>query len=72
MKVGEIIRKLKKQGWHIQDHGAEHDLWSHELLKSRPCIAVPRHKSEELSNGVEHDILKGMREVEKNRKGIVQ
>ena len=68
MKAGEIVRKLKKQEWFLYEHGAEHDKWSNKNYRSYPYISVPRHKSKELSRGVESEIKAAMREVEKNRR----
>lgn len=67
MKVGEIIRIMKRQGWKLKEHGSEHDKWAHELYFSKSYICIPRHKSEELSKYVENKIKSAMHEVEKNR-----
>lgn len=63
MKASEIIKILKEQNWYLIEHGKKHDKWGHEL--SARIILVPRHKSQELSKGVEKDIISKMEEVKK-------
>lgn len=68
MTANEALRKLKKQGWYLYEHGRKHDLYSHDMLRSRKYVEVPRHWNDELSKGVEKDIMDGIKEVEKNMK----
>jgi predicted RNA binding protein YcfA (HicA-like mRNA interferase family) len=69
MTAREAVRKMKAQGWYIQEEGRKHTKWTHEKLFSRPYIPVPRHGSQELSRGVETEIINAMKEVEGNMKG---
>jgi predicted RNA binding protein YcfA (HicA-like mRNA interferase family) len=65
MKASEIARKLKAQGWYIYQHGTRHDKWRHNKYKNgKMSILIPRHKSEELSPGVQAEILTAMNEIE--------
>ncbi|MBX3543595.1 type II toxin-antitoxin system HicA family toxin [Chelatococcus sp.] len=48
----KIIRKLEREGWVLDRHGAQHDIYAHP---SRPgIISVPRHRT--LSPGVGRNI----------------
>jgi predicted RNA binding protein YcfA (HicA-like mRNA interferase family) len=68
LRAGEIIRKMKKQGWYKLEEGTNHAKWTHDKLLSRAYIPVPRHDSQELSSGVENEIMKCIKEVERNIK----
>jgi len=56
MKVSEIVRLLKKNGWYLDKHGADHDLYRHPTKLKQ--IPVPRHRSKELNPNTAISILK--------------
>jgi len=56
MKVSEIVRLLKKNGWYLDEHGSDHDLYRHPIKSKR--IPVPRHQSKELNPKTAISILK--------------
>lgn len=39
MKRTDLIRKLKKNGWWLLRHGANHDIYTNGTLS----VAIPRH-----------------------------
>lgn len=51
--TAKIRKRLKKEGWELQRHGAEHDIYRHP---KKGDVAVPRHR--ELSPGVARTIAK--------------
>lgn len=55
-KVSEILKRLKKDGWYLHRHGANHDQYRHPTKKGQ--IPVPRHGSSEVAKGTENSILK--------------
>ncbi|WP_299767570.1 type II toxin-antitoxin system HicA family toxin [uncultured Dokdonia sp.] len=55
-KVSELLRRLKKDGWHIHRHGKKHDLYRHPEKNGE--LVIPRHGSKELAKGTLHSILK--------------
>lgn len=56
MKVSEMLRKLKKDGWFFHRHGKRHDLYRHPTKENE--IPLPRHQNQELKKGTERSILK--------------
>lgn len=56
MKVNEIIKILKKDGWYLYRNGKKHDLYRHPTKTGQ--IPIPRHRSQELKTGTEKSILK--------------
>jgi len=56
VKVSEILKILKKDGWFLHRNGSKHDLYRHP--KKEGQIPVPRHTSQELKKGTEESILK--------------
>ena len=56
MKVSEMIKKLKKAGCYITDHGSEHDEWYSPITEK--FFRVPRHPSKELKTGTAERIIK--------------
>lgn len=58
MKVSEMAKLLKKNGFQIKRHGAEHDIWYNP--KTQKETALPRHQSKELPTGTANKILKDM------------
>ncbi|MGV4479367.1 type II toxin-antitoxin system HicA family toxin [Ornithobacterium rhinotracheale] len=56
MKVSEILRILKKDGWFLDREGKKHSIYKHKTKKGR--VIVPRHPSAELKTGTELSILK--------------
>ena len=38
-----IIQRLEQEGWYLQRHGANHDIYRHELI--RVTITLPRHRT---------------------------
>jgi len=56
LKVSELIKKLKKAGCYLTDHGKEHDEWYSPLTNK--YFRVPRHGSKELATGTANHILK--------------
>lgn len=49
-----VVRRLKQEGWTLDRHGANHDVYVHQTLDG--VIAVPRHRS--LSPGVARSIAR--------------
>ena len=56
LKVSEMIKKLKKIGCYIKEHGKEHDEWYSPVTKK--SFRVPRHPSKDLAKGTAHSIMK--------------
>ena len=56
MKVAEIIKRLKKHGCYVTNHGARHDEWYSPV--TRKYFMVPRHRSKELPTGTAESIRK--------------
>lgn len=56
MKTNEMVRILKKDGWVLLRHGANHDVYEHPTKSG--LVIVPRHGSAELKKGTETSILK--------------
>jgi len=50
------------------EEDTNHTKWTHDKLLSRAFIPAPRHESQELSSGRENEIMKGIKEVERNIK----
>lgn len=51
--TAKIIKRLRKDGWRLERHGAEHDVYRHPY---KGDVQVPRHR--ELSPGVARSIAK--------------
>ncbi len=56
MKVSELLKILKKDGWELYRNGSKHDLYRHPSKSGQ--IPVPRHRSQEMANGTVQKILK--------------
>lgn len=56
MKVNEVIRILKQDGWYLHRHGANHDVYKHPTKGN--SLIIPRHGAKELKKGTEKSILK--------------
>lgn len=56
MKVSELLKILKKDGWYLEREGKKHSIYVH-LIKEGLLI-IPRHPSSELKKGTEQSILK--------------
>ncbi len=56
MKVSEMVKILKKDGWYILREGSKHTIYIHETKVG--SVIVPRHPSAELKKGTEQSILK--------------
>lgn len=56
MKVSEMLKILKKDGWFLHRNGKRHDLYRHPTKNGQ--IPISRHKSQELKKGTEKSILK--------------
>ncbi|MHC9544596.1 MAG: type II toxin-antitoxin system HicA family toxin [Vulcanimicrobiota bacterium] len=63
MKVREILRKMKKQGWYFIEKGAHHEKWGHDNY-SQEWIPIPRHYGDDLKKSTEESIKRAMKEVE--------
>jgi predicted RNA binding protein YcfA (HicA-like mRNA interferase family) len=63
MKVREILRKMKKQGWYFVEEGTNNEKWGHRLY-SQEWIPVPRHHADDLKKSTEESIKAAMKEVE--------
>lgn len=59
MKVSEILRILKKDGWYLHREGANHSLYRHAIKEG--TVILPRHPNTELKKGTEQSILKQAR-----------
>ena len=51
--TAKVVRRLKLDGWMLERHGSEHDIYKHPV---RGAVAVPRHRI--LSPGVARSIAK--------------
>ncbi len=56
MKVSELVKLIKKDGWYLHRNGANHDLYRHPMKDGQ--ITIPRHGARELAKGTEESILK--------------
>ncbi|MCT3917562.1 type II toxin-antitoxin system HicA family toxin [Elizabethkingia anophelis] len=56
MKVNEVIRVIKNDGWFLHRNGANHDVYKHPLKNG--FVIVPRHGAKELKKKTELSILK--------------
>lgn len=56
MKVSEMLRLLKKDGWFLHREGSNHSIYRHETKKG--TVILPRHPATELKKGTENSILK--------------
>ncbi|MCR4690690.1 MAG: type II toxin-antitoxin system HicA family toxin [Lachnospiraceae bacterium] len=56
MKVSELIKKIKRIGCYITDHGKEHDEWYSPVTNR--YFRVPRHGSKEIATGTANSIMK--------------
>jgi len=56
MKVSEILRVLKKDGWYLHREGSNHSLYKHNTKKG--TVILPRHPSQELKKETAQSILK--------------
>lgn len=54
--VKELVKILKKEGWHLYRNGANHDLYRHPVKKNQ--LVIPRHGSKEMAKGTYNSILK--------------
>ncbi|MDQ7827168.1 MAG: type II toxin-antitoxin system HicA family toxin [Candidatus Eremiobacteraeota bacterium] len=68
MKVREMLKKMKKQGWYFVEDGTNHEKWAHDLYEYE-WIPVPRHYSDDLKKSTEESIKKAMKNVEQRKKG---
>ncbi len=51
--TAKIIKRLKSEGWNLDRHGNEHDIYSHP---EKGFVSVPRHRV--LSPGVAGSIAR--------------
>lgn len=51
MKVSELLKILKKDGWYLHRNGSNHDLYRH--LTKEGQVTVPRHGAKELAKGLQ-------------------
>ena len=56
MKVSELIRALKADGWYLDHNGANHDQYRHPTKPGQ--IPIPRHAAKELKTKTAYSILK--------------
>ncbi len=56
MKTSELIKKLRKIGCYIVEHGARHDKW-HSPITGKD-FRVWRHPSKEIPMGTAEQIIK--------------
>ncbi|GIM52049.1 addiction module toxin, HicA family protein [Capnocytophaga cynodegmi] len=56
MKVSEMLRLLKEDGWFLYREGKKHSLYKHETKTD--TVILPRHPATELKKGTEQSILK--------------
>lgn len=56
MKVSELLKILKKDGWELYRNGKRHDIYRHPTKDGQ--IPIPRHGSQEVAKGTEQQILK--------------
>ncbi|MFV0180291.1 type II toxin-antitoxin system HicA family toxin [Empedobacter falsenii] len=48
MKVSEILKILKKDGWYLEREGRRHSLYVHPTKEG--TVVVPRHPSSDLNS----------------------
>ena len=53
-RTSDLRRRLLKDGWYLDRHGADHDIYRHPTIMG--IITLPRHKH--LSVGVARSIAK--------------
>ena len=53
-RTQRVIQRLEREGWHLQRHGASHDIYRHPEIEG--IITVPRHRS--LSPGMARTIYR--------------
>lgn len=56
MKISELLKILKADGWYFDHHGTNHDQYRHPTKTGQ--IPIPRHTSKELRKKTEESILK--------------
>ncbi len=56
MKIKELLKILKKDGWYLYKNGSRHDLYRHPSKLGQ--IPIPRHGAKEVAKGTEQNILK--------------
>ena len=56
MKTSELVKKLKKAGCYLMDHGANHDKWYSPITNN--TFYVPRHQNKEIKTGTAEAIMK--------------
>lgn len=56
MKISELLKILKKDGWYLHRNGGGHDIYRHPIKPNQ--IVIPRHGSKEIAKGTEQRILK--------------
>jgi len=54
--VNELLKILKKGGWSLHEHGANHDKYRHPTKPGQ--LIIPRHGSKEMAKGTLNSILK--------------
>lgn len=58
MKWSEFRRLAEKQGWYLDRHGKEHDIYRHKEIEGR--LVIGRHSSEEIAKGTLGTLKKKM------------
>ena len=56
MKTSELVKKVKKIGCYLVEHGKEHDKW-HNPVTGKD-FRMPRHPSKEIPAGTAEQIMK--------------
>ena len=56
MKISELLKILKKDGWYLYRNGGRHDIYRHPTKPNQ--LTIPRHGSKEVAKGTEQRILK--------------
>ncbi len=58
IKVGELVRVIKRQGCQLKRNGGEHEIWINP--KTGGEAQIPRHYAKELKIGTTQKILKDL------------
>ncbi len=54
MNRAKVLKRLTAEGWLLDRHGAEHDIYAHPIIPD--AISLPRHRT--LTPGVARSIAK--------------
>lgn len=56
MKWSELRKLAEQNGWYLERHGGNHDVYKHPDKKEK--LEIPRHQSHEVRTGLFHKLKK--------------